>query len=101
MTTITKVPASIITDALWEARNWEESASVTNEYSGRCMYGERCFGFDFDSREAEDRFFDAIRDLDEALHDALRKARRYDSMGLGSIVYFPGFLIDEWDEEDD
>ena len=97
---ITKVPASIVSDALWEARNWEESASITNCYSGRGMYGEECFGLDFHDRAAEDRFMDAIQEQDKGLHKTLRSARRYDSMGLYSIVYFPGFLIDEWEEED-
>lgn len=105
MTTITKVPASIISDALWEVRNFAgwESASiyVTNDYSGRCMFGEQCFGFVFDSQDVEDRFFDAISDADHELYKTLRPARKYDSMGRGSIVYFPGFQIDEWDEEEE
>ena len=96
---ITKVAASIVSDALREARNWEESASVTNWYSGRSMYGDECFGLDFHSRETEVHFMDAIRQQDKGLHKELRSVRRYDSMGLGSIVYFPGFLIDEWEEE--
>lgn len=69
-----------------------------NDYSGRGMFGDECLAFDFDGTDAT-----AIASLiasarewsnsDEALDEitsALQNART-DSMGRGSIMYFPAY----------
>lgn len=72
-------------------------------YSGRGMYGTRCIGLDCDNPvSATIDLVDALintvdaSDLDECI-DALRGAKT-DSMGRGSIVYWPKL---EWVESED
>lgn len=74
-------------------------------YSGRFMYGEKCIAFNTD-----DSVFSAIANLIEAtlfleyddlmyeLSDMLRKART-DSMGLGTVIYFPSIKFEEDQDE--
>ena len=81
------------------------------DYSGRGMYGKRCDGFVYDSQpEATADLVDAALDADtDEDRDLLRKAKRvirFDSMGLGAVVYFPGMKSDDsedidGDEDDD
>lgn len=90
-------------------------ADVTNTYSGRCMYGDQCFGVVTDGREAlvglavvlamATNTPDAeVDELVEQASELLRKVRG-DSMGLGRIFYFPGYTLAEphaeADDDDD
>jgi hypothetical protein len=71
-------------------------ATVHPDYSGRGMYGERCFGI-------SGRYLTAIGVL-EVLEDVFGvdspKARDFmhrvqtDSLGLGTIFYFPGYSVE-------
>lgn len=72
-----------------------DDASPTSAYSGRYMYGDRCVGWDLDTTADILRLGAAITTVmgDDApgmLGDATS-----DSMGRGTIVYFPGWTCDE------
>lgn len=78
---------TLIQDAGYEVRS----------YSGRGMSGKECLGVDLDPNQTIMEFFADLLDAcpqDEGfaldiISDALRIAKT-DSMGLGSIVYWPG-----------
>jgi hypothetical protein len=114
MTTHTKFTTDELDDALGM---YFDGAEVYSDYSGRGMYGERCFGIVHNGSSAKVALaiVDALRsaafrtlddpdwfDMDEVMSDAediLRRASE-DSMGLSSITYFPGWVLpdDEGDE---
>lgn len=87
----------------------EDAGFDPQSYSGRGMYGRKCLSFNLDRDE---NVVDAILDLAEALNshvqdnpeiefeDAIQefKGAKSDSMGLGSVVYFPSI---EWEEDDE
>jgi NADH/NAD ratio-sensing transcriptional regulator Rex len=81
-----------------------DEGGLRRDYSGRFMFGQRCFGIvGSDSQWAE--FVIALKE-DEAQGLAskglAKKLADYldtDSMGLSTIYYFPGFLLDGDDEE--
>lgn len=73
-----------------------EDESATATYSGRFMYGEQCVGFEVDGTGQTLALGAALLtvmgdDFPEMLSDA-----RSDSMGLGTIVYFPDFQSEEY-----
>lgn len=53
--------------------------TVRNDYSGRGMFGARCYGIDCDN---------AARAIEEAAALGVRGAK-VDNMGMGWIVYWP------------
>ena len=70
-------------------------ATLYPDYSGRGMYGSQCVGFSVRGGNAEARVTKAIiRSLDDAFADEMLSALRTDSLGLGTIVYFPGITLD-------
>ena len=73
---------------------------VRIDYSGRFMYGERCVGFDLDDA-AETMLLGAaiFKELPNELAVDMINNVRQDNMGMGIIVYFPGFQCDEWEGE--
>ena len=76
-----------------------EGTSLYKDYSGRGMYGEKCIGFEGPMKEltkllmklgvylSEDDAYD--------LQEAMMERPSWDSMGLDSIVYFPGVQVSE------
>lgn len=66
-------------------------------YSGRCMYGDKCVAFVVDGNVlgAVANIVVAADDNGDAVADAFNESRM-DSMGRGTIVYFP--LI-AWDDD--
>lgn len=80
---------------------------VRTAYSGRGMYGAECVGFDV-ARGAEVSvgaalalvLAQAAQDDDQDVYAALDNAfdiasnACIDSMGLGSVVYFPGLTVE-------
>ncbi len=89
------------------AEGSEGTIRLHRHYSGRGMFGEQCLGITVDREisevglgaklileymvahsEAEDLDYDATPDENEIL-DILERSCT-DSMGLGTIVYFPG-----------
>lgn len=55
-------------------------ASIREDYSGRCMFGDTCYGIVFDD------------DVDTVINQAIilgLTGSRTDNMGLSTIVYWP------------
>lgn len=101
---------------IFETAGLSVGADVSvRSYSGRGMYGEECFGFVTDSNSALHVFLTAAgivgaeHDLDHrgpfGAEDAFDLARSVDTdtMGHGQIIYFPGWELTGWteDENDD
>lgn len=89
----------------------EDMGYEPRSYSGRGMYGERCLGvtIDRDSNHNILEFVAALvhelsamddEDAEEAL-DFIKSAINSDSMGLGSVVYFPRVRWQDEDEDED
>jgi hypothetical protein len=90
---------TITPDQLDELRDAVSDVDGTlRPYSGRAMYGQECLGIDLDSEADAFRIALAIQSSD--LADALSRPR-YDSMGLGIIVYFPNVAVPEGVTDDD
>jgi hypothetical protein len=78
--------------------------AIRLDYSGRGMYGYQCLGFVFDSETNE---YKVLMELTEYLLDneedillnCLKKRICSDSMGIGSIVYFPNVQEPEQNDE--
>lgn len=95
----------------------EAAGYECRSYSGRAMYGESCLGVTLEpehriggfvgdvvesiSQPSKGHYYSELRweGVDDTLEDletvqsAFRKMRS-DSMGLGEILYFPGFQFD-------
>lgn len=67
-------------------------------YSGRAMYGKQCLGIELDSTEDAFRLALSIESGDLAY---LLSHPKFDSMGLGIIVYFPNVEAPEGLDDDD
>lgn len=73
---------------------YDDSDTIRTDYSGRGMYGDRCFGIVVaDQREAA-RVLVNLATLDGDLAVELADRWTTDSMGMTTIVYFPGVAID-------
>jgi hypothetical protein len=67
---------------------------IYDGYSGRGMYGETCVGFTVrNSRNAAALTAAIVRTLDDDVADAMIGRLNTDSLGMGTIVYFPGISI--------
>lgn len=70
-------------------------------YSGRGMNGKKCLGVDIGTDSigaAMAEIFFRLRSRDEETHDGVANAfrlMRTDSLGQGTIVYFPGVEFTE------
>ena len=89
----------------------EEGLQVRDDYSGRCMFGEICFGV------VVDNIATAVYDVSEALREIIIAERRddpdlaneaadmledgnltecrTDNMGLDYIIYFPHITVEK------
>jgi hypothetical protein len=95
--TIEPMPARERMTAADVARWLEYAQHEPREYSGRCMYGERCLAVTTDSAsEAATVILDVLQacaengdvdDVKEAI--ALLRGSRTDAMGRGVVVYWP------------
>lgn len=99
--------------ALYDALGECSELDFRDDYSGRCMFGETCFGI------VTDRVATVARDFQRALRGVIRDCTSYesgpdsiadeaqelldtdifqsycqDSMGLDYIVYFPGVTVE-------
>jgi len=89
-------------DYTWFAQILVDADYTPRKYSGRFMYGKQCLSIHLDREDSQARtiglilanmsmdnkhparFKQDVLDLSEILQDA-----REDSMGLGSVLYFP------------
>lgn len=106
MKTISKRLSKILMNAYGEGCN--DYIQLRQDYSGRCMYGNRCVGFvinDISLLEAISDIFREIRCYDEIeeitsyedvkeFEEMLAFANQ-DNMGLGKIIYFPNYKLNE------
>ena len=104
-----------------------EDYSLYKGYSGRAMYGSKCFGISVAQyvlptvffadllkygKEWEDDNLDIASELNDGVDDPiilelvekLLRDARSDSLGLGTIVYFPRYTVpddfmDDFDDE--
>ena len=95
--TITTDEAEQINDALGEDGS-------CREYSGRGMYGRQCFGVNISRDFSEFKLaliMVEVLGLERAIDMA--DSTRSDSMGLGSVVYWPGWTLaqDTGDKKDE
>ncbi len=99
MGTITR---ALVQDALVYADLVDgEGVNVRDSYGGRGMYGRTCFGVDFD-READSYTFmvaltACLLGEDDDNGDValdLAAAAATDSMGVGMVLYFPGWNLE-------
>lgn len=97
-----------IVNALEAADVYETEDAIRENYSGRGMYGDACFGIIVDGMSHAFTFFTALGQvgtenddygdgedsfLDSQKAYELACAGRTDSMGMSTIVYFPGWTL--------
>jgi len=73
----------------------DQGGKFRGDYSGRGMYGSRCIGFDVGSIKLAVQAIVQIAERDPDLAQDLAGAWTQDQMGLGMIVYFPGFEVED------
>lgn len=78
-----------LVDAAYEADLDEDAI---RNYSGRAMYGADCFGLVVDNLGQAFDFLLALIEQGEHAEDWARTARQ-DSMGLGTVIYWPSVSI--------
>lgn len=79
---------------------------IHEDYSGRGMFGEKCFALSCDGsigvllsdllRAVACEGSEAVEELADMF-----ESMRTDSLGLGKIYYFPGWILPESEDEDD
>lgn len=90
----TTLERDLIESTAWAA-DIEES-SIHWGYSGRGMYGKKCFGIS-GSMQDYSKFLCQLTQVDPDLAWELSQAVATDSLGLNEIFYFPGFSLKEDD----
>lgn len=74
--------------------------TYSEDYSGRCMYGQRCFSITCDEPMSTlVQVCDFIRDCGFSNACDVLGTPRQDSMGLSSVLYFPYAELDVIAEE--
>lgn len=85
-------------DKIIDAANGDENDIRPDGYSGRGAYGKTCAAVTFPDAQAIYRFFTQLGyystgdDWSRELSD-LVNASRTDSMGMDTVVYFPGWTF--------
>jgi hypothetical protein len=103
MFTITAAQLVQLTSTLEDFGHDSEDFDIRTDYSGRGMYGNACLGivshdsglttalsFELAALLTEDQDFD---DLRQNFHE-IASIQQTDSMGRGTIVYWPGIQVD-------
>lgn len=74
-----------------------EDHRIRGDYSGRAMFGARCFGVDFDHLRDAFAFavaLGAVCGAADVDYGPLLDRVATDDMGRGMILYFPGVTLD-------
>lgn len=98
------MPEKTIDQYEFEDIMYEANADEVNDtYSGRGMYGESCIAASGDDLSLVRIGLEIgmSPDLDDAIKRALVRSARQDSMGRGTVVYFPGWKFTNEDEDDE
>lgn len=77
----------------------EKAGLAIRKYSGRGMYGKECIAAEYNSQSDLAYIIESCDDVDQAAY--LFRNAKYDSMGLGSVVYWPYIAFPEDCEEID
>jgi len=96
MQTITR--ASIeeaIDDLAYQVDNITIDNTLRDDYSGRGMYGEQCFGVVLHDAREFALFILCVGQVDHTLAQSLARKVRTDNMGYDMIYYFPGVQLEE------
>lgn len=78
-----------------------DEIDLTNDYSGRFMFGAQCWSVSGRLTAIDNFLYDLLDEVSSKEKKELRscmKSKAIDQFGLGNIVYFPGHLLDA-DEE--
>lgn len=95
-----EIDRSVVEEAAWAA-DLDTEKALYDGYSGRGMYGRKCFGV-VGSMEDYSKFLVQLTQTDPDLAWDLAQSVASDSLGLDNIFYFPGYqLANEDDEEED
>ncbi len=82
----------------------EDAGFETRSYSGRAMYGKSCLGVEVARGQSLGELFATIIENveEDDRYEVAQQVRRLctDSMGLGTIVYFPNVEFDDANSED-
>ena len=84
-----------------------------DDYSGRCMYGARCFGVSGNACAIQDLYYfmhriakglvtedeGIIKEADDFFECS--GSVSWDSLGMGTIYYFPDVTVEEEENEED
>lgn len=79
--------------------------NASYDYSGRFMYGAKCFGVTVDSMDEFVKFMFAVAgnasesDEEAEFAEALSEGVRQDSMGKGFIFYWPEVQVEHFEPE--
>lgn len=104
MSNNTVIDRTAFEDLAYRADLWDDDRDgvpIRDEYSGRAMYGDTCFGLVVPDAADVTRFFmqlaeRAVEDPDAVPFDyhALARSMRTDNMGRSdTICYFPGYEL--------
>ena len=95
----TKLALDVELKEIIEELCWDYDTSPRS-YSGRGMYGDECLGFTVDQpMEFLMKLGLELAQIDVDVVEQMASSVSTDSMGLSSIVYFPG--IEPWETDVD
>lgn len=95
-----RIDYNIIRDAAQEIGSYGAN-TIRTDYSGRGMYGRECFGIVVDSVAELLDFWTGIVIEDEWTAGQLARDAREDGMGQRTIVYFPGWQLDNAQDDEE
>jgi hypothetical protein len=89
----------VIPRKVWEALR-DSGYGVRDSYSGRFMYGSKCCGFVCDHSKLVSLGVELHQLMGDEALDLARRAKT-DNLGMyDMIIYFPGYLLEDFQEED-
>lgn len=95
----------LVLKCLEEMKENKEITSIVPDYSGRFMYGKECLGISMESSiniilDFKEKFREKLQQYvtkkqTEKIIKELFSSIRTDNFGLGIIVYFPNFSVND------
>ena len=105
----THIPREILVELCENASSVNDDPILYDDYSGRGMYGANCFGIEYSDNGSLMRIGAAIWEMfgPRGEHASIVEAgdlfddARGTNVAMDYIVYFPSFITDHVDEDDD
>lgn len=94
-----EIERDLIESAMWAA-DLDTEKSLYEGYSGRGMYGRKCFGVTGDMEDYS-KFLVQLTQTEPDIAWDLAQSVRTDNLGFESIFYFPGYQLTNDNEEDE